>query len=107
MKSIPATAGLWKEQGPKNGCLTHLSPNILPWYVLMLKFHLAKSNKMLDPAIKEILEFKTVTSEALGSSEARCSHESQNHRLFLADKKFTLFVSVVTITGIRKPSFAL
>lgn len=73
----------------------------------MLKFHLAKSNKMLSPAITEILEFKTVTSEALGSSEARCSHESQNHHLFLADDKFILLISICTIVGIRESSFAL
>lgn len=62
---------------------------------------------MLGPAVTEILEFKTVTNEALGSSEARCSHESQNHHLFLADNTFTLFVSIVTTIGIRKLSFAL
>ena len=45
---------------------------------------------MLSLAVTEILEFKTVTSEALGSSEARCSHESQNHHLFLADNDFCL-----------------
>lgn len=61
---------------------------------------------MLGPAITEILELETVTSEALGSSEARCSHESQHHHLFLADK-FTLFVSIVTIIGRKKPSSAL
>lgn len=73
----------------------------------MLKFHLEKSNKILGPAVTEILEFKRVTSEALGSSEARCSHESQNYHLFLADNAFTLFVSIVTINGTSKSSFAL
>lgn len=51
---------------------------------------------MLSPAITEIFEFKLVISEALGSSEARCSHESQTHHLFLADK-FTPLVSVVPV----------
>lgn len=72
----------------------------------MLKFHLAKSDEMLGPAVTEILEFKTVISKALGSSEARYNHESQNHHLFLTDK-LTLFVSIVTVIGIRKPGFAL
>lgn len=68
----------------------------------MLEFHLAKSNEMLSPAITEILEFKSVISEALGSSEARCGCESQIHHLFLADK-FTLFVSVVPVIGYQVP----
>lgn len=62
---------------------------------------------MLSPAITEILEFETVNSEALGSSEARCSHESQNHHLFLADDKFILLISTCTVIGIRESSFVL
>lgn len=57
---------------------------------------------MLSPATTEILEFQSVISEALGSSEARCSRECQTHHLFLADK-FTLLISVVPVTGNQIP----
>lgn len=57
---------------------------------------------MLSPAIIEILEFKSVISEALRRSEARCSRESQTHHLFLADK-FTLLVSVVPVIVCQVP----